>query len=147
MRIPYYSVAMIGYSLENLNCASAWAQQKLDDFNTFFQNSDFAFVKIANSKARQVVNETGFKNQTKLLSPVIFLTDFETDHHSYATDCSYPPPAPPKKKKARKVVFQFCSFPKTCLPFHIVNILIEFSLKYSGFLRIVKLLLARKACL
>lgn len=29
-----------------------------------------------------------FKNQTKLLSPVIiFLTDFETDHQSYTTNC------------------------------------------------------------
>lgn len=133
MRIPYYSVAMIGYSLENLNCASAWAQQKLDDFNTFFQNSDFAFVKIANSKARQVVNETGFKNQTKLLSPVIFLTDFETDHHSYATDCPYPPPAPPKKRKQEKLCFNSVVSPRPAYHFISLTYLLNFHSSTLGF--------------
>lgn len=70
-----------------------------------------------------------FKNQTKLLSPVIiFLTDFETDHQSYTTNC--------RGGRGKKVVFQFHSFPKAWLPFGILNLLIEFSLKQSGLLRL-----------
>lgn len=100
-----------------------------------FQNSDFSlfcffFFFSLNGQRQQC--QPGcliiwFKNQTKLLSPVIiFLTDFETDHQSYTTNC----------QKKKKVVFQFYSFPKAWLPFGILNLLIEFSLKESEFLRL-----------
>lgn len=82
-----YLLVLTGRSCSENASAST---QQFHDFNVFtLSNSDFFFA--LNGQRRQC--QAGcpiiwFKNQTRLLSPVIIsVTDFETDHQSYTTNC------------------------------------------------------------
>lgn len=102
-----------------------------------FQISDFFFLNRQRQSCQTGCLITWFKNQTKLLSPVIiFLTDFWNR-----------PPELRCKLPGGKKFFQFHGFPKAWLPFGVLNLRSEFSLKQSELRDCQALLLGRKACL
>lgn len=113
------------------DCMLCHEPQQSDDCNAFALSNlrFFFFLNLQRQSCQTGCLIIWFKNQTKLLSPVfIFLTDFETR----PLQLHYKLP----EKKKKKVVFQFHVFPKAWLPFGILNLLIEFSLKQSGLLRL-----------